>query len=118
MVYWPPRKRENCPDFLDISLSTSLDAAGTTEAAKGILEIQERRLAKTFISRIQLELGDLETARTMLENQLANYPDPDKIRENDLFGVSLPYHRAGLMENAAGDFSVAFKKFADPQISA
>ena len=107
-----PREKEKTA-LIDISLSTSLDAAGTTEAAKGFSEIQEIRLAKTFISRIQLELGDLETARTMLENQLANYPDPDKIRENDLFGVSLLYHRAGLMENAAGDFSVAFKKFAD-----
>ena len=98
--------------LVDISLSKSLDAATATQAAKGFSESQEKRLAETFISRIQLELGNLQMSRTELEKQLKEYPSPENVNEKDLYGVSLLYHRAGLLENGVGNFAGAFEKFA------
>jgi len=98
--------------LIDISVTTSLDAAGATQAAKGFSESQEKRLAQTFISRIQLELGNLKISRLELENQLKNYPLPDKVKEKDLYGVSLLYHRAGLLDNGVGNLAGAFERFA------
>ncbi|MEZ4604928.1 MAG: hypothetical protein R2861_16460 [Desulfobacterales bacterium] len=117
MVYWPPRKRENCPDFLDISLSTSLDAAGTTEAAKGILEIQERRLAKPLFPGLN---SAILKQRTRCLRKPAGNHILIRIKSVKTTSLASPSRITGpgLMENAAGDFSVAFKKFADPQISA
>jgi len=98
--------------LVDISFSTSLDAASVTHAAKGFSESQEKRLAETFISRIQLELGNLEISSHELEKQLEDYPSPETVKEKDLYGVSLLYHRAGLLENGVGNFAGAFEKFA------
>ncbi|MEA2059812.1 MAG: CHAT domain-containing protein [Thermodesulfobacteriota bacterium] len=98
--------------LIDISLSTSLDAASATQAAKGFSRAQEKRLAETFISRIQLELGNLKMSQKELEKQLTNYPFPEAVQEKDYFGVSLLYHRAGLLDNGTGRFAGAFDKFA------
>jgi len=98
--------------LINISISTSLDAASATQAAKGFSESQEKRLAKTFISRIQLELGHLEISRLELKKQLKDYPNPETVQTKDLYGVSLLYHRAALLDNAVGDFESAFENFA------
>lgn len=106
----PAKKKKQA--LIDISVSTSLDAAAATQAARGFSKIQEKRLAETFISRIGLELGNIQTARIELAKQLKQYPQPEKVPEKDLYGVSLLYHRAGLLDNAMGDFADAFEKFA------
>ncbi|MBC2716232.1 MAG: tetratricopeptide repeat protein [Desulfobacteraceae bacterium] len=98
--------------LIDISVSTSLDASSATQAAKGFSATQEKRLAETFISRIQLELGHLETSRNELVKQLRQYPDPESVNEKDRYGVSLLYHRAALLDNAVGNYLNAFEKFA------
>ncbi len=107
-----PEKKEK-KALINLSLTASLDKTSATQAAKGFSEIQEKRLAWTFISRIQLELGNLETAKTQLEKQLAQYPPHKSVGEKDRYGVSLLYHRAGLLANATGDNEAAFDQFAE-----
>ncbi|HKK91413.1 MAG TPA: hypothetical protein VJ936_08430, partial [Desulfobacteraceae bacterium] len=97
--------------LIDISLSSSLDEMSATQAAKGFSRDQEKRLAETFISRIQLELGNLKLSREELEKQLMAYPSPETVGNKDLFGVSLLYHRAGLLDSGTGDFAGAFENF-------
>ncbi|PIP40272.1 MAG: hypothetical protein COX19_06080 [Desulfobacterales bacterium CG23_combo_of_CG06-09_8_20_14_all_51_8] len=98
--------------LINLSYKTSLDAATTTQAAKGFSAVQERRLAETFLSRIELELGHLRSSRQALEKQLKDVPSADKVTENDRFGVSLLYHRSGLLDHATGNDPAAFEKFA------
>ena len=105
-----PVEKENHA-LINISVSTSLDAASATQAAKGFSESQEKRLAETFISRIQLELGHLDLSRKELEKQLKDYPNPETVQVKNQYGVSLLYHRAGLLDNAIGNFESAFEKF-------
>ncbi len=106
-----PEKKEK-QGLIDISFQTTLDTAGATEAAHGFSEIQEKRLADAFISRIHLELGDLETARAHIDKQLAQYEINAAVDEKDQYGVALLYHRAGLLAHAMGDYETAWARFA------
>jgi CHAT domain-containing protein/Tol biopolymer transport system component/Tfp pilus assembly protein PilF/TPR repeat protein len=98
--------------LVSLSLSTSLDEASATKAAKGFTAEQEKRLAETFISRIHLELGNLSLSRSEIEKQLKYYPLNAKVSKKDLYGVALLYHRAGLLSNAVRDYSQAIDQFA------
>ncbi|MDZ7830501.1 MAG: tetratricopeptide repeat protein [Desulfobacterales bacterium] len=105
------KKKKNQALF-DISFQTALDTAGATEAAHGFSEVQEKRLAETFIARIRLELGDLAAARAHIDKQLDEYPMGDTVSENDRYGVALLYHRAGLLAHAMDEPETAFDRFA------
>src|SRR6056297_272831 len=105
-----PQKKEK-QALIDISFQTSLDTAGATKAAHGFSEIQEKRLAEAFISRIHLELGEIEAARTHIDKQLAEYPIGDPVADNDRYGVALLYHRAGLLAHAMADYETALDRF-------
>ncbi len=109
----PEKQEKEKSGLIGISVSTSLDAAGATQAAHGFSEAQEKRLADTFISRIQLELGHLRDARRELDARVQEYVDLEKIAEADQYGVSLLHHRAGLMAYADKDPAEAFDRFAD-----
>ena len=111
-TYGVPKPEEQKKQALiNISVQTALDAEGATEAARGFSEAQERRLAEAFISRIHLELGELDTARLFLEKQLAEYPINAEVAEKDRYGVALLYHRAGLLAHAMGDKEPALSRF-------
>ncbi len=106
-----PKKREK-QALLDVSVTTALDAASATQAAGGFTKDQEIRLAETFVSRIQLELGNVDQAQKELDKQLIAYPSPDMVKEKDRYGVSLLTHRSGLMDSAGQNVADAFDKFA------
>jgi len=106
-----PEKKEK-QALIDISFQTALDTEGATEAAHGFSEVQEKRLAETFISRIHLELGDLSAARIHIDKQLSEYPMGEAVSDNDRYGVALLYHRAGLLAHAMGEPETAFERFA------
>ncbi len=108
----PEKKKKKKQALFDISFQTALDTAGATEAAHGFSELQEKRLAETFIARIRLELGDLKAARAHIDKQLDEYPMGDTVSENDLYGVALLYHRAGLLAHAMDESETAFDRFA------
>jgi len=98
--------------LIDIKVQTALDAGAATQAARGFSEAQEKRLAHAFLSRIALELGDLDTARKDLEAQLAEYPIGADVSEADRYGVALLYHRAALAAHALGDEEAAWDRFS------
>ncbi len=108
----PEKKKKKKQALFDISFQTALDTSGATEAAHGFSEVQEKRLAETFIARIRLELGDLAAARAHIDKQLDEYPMGDTVSENDRYGVALLYHRAGLLAHAMDEPETAFDRFA------
>ena len=87
------KKKTNA--LVDIHLNLYLNKTDTSQAAYGFSYEQEKRLCETFISRIQLELGDIRAAQAALKIQLEQYPITKQLNSNDLYGVSLLYHRAG-----------------------
>ncbi|MGM0452336.1 MAG: CHAT domain-containing protein [Thermodesulfobacteriota bacterium] len=107
-----PEKKQQSDALLDFSFQTAMSADSATEAAQGFSEDQEKRLARTFIARIHLELGELESARTDMEKQLKPYPMGKTVSESDRYGVALLYHRAGLLARAGGELDTAFDRFA------
>ncbi len=94
----PPKKdtREQSA-LVSLTLDVALDKTGATQALYGFSEEQEKRLAETFEARIQTELGALELAEDAVRREWARYPQGKPIREEDLYGVSLLAHRAGLL---------------------
>ncbi|MFH1102682.1 MAG: CHAT domain-containing protein [Pseudomonadota bacterium] len=94
-----------------IDLRMAVDESDTTEAGKGFSKEQEKRLAESFIARISLELGDVNSAEKALMEQLAFYQTKQQISDRDAFGVSLLYHRAGHINSAKGDWTGAFNHF-------
>ncbi len=108
----PEKSKKEKKGLVEISIATSLDETATTQAARGFSKAQEKRLAETFISRIALELGNPVLSRIELEKQLQAYPSPDSVKEKDLYGASLLFHRAGLLENGTGNIKKAFEYFA------
>lgn len=108
----PEEKEKERDGLLGISVSTSFDSATATQAAWGFTKDQEKRLAETFLSRIALELGYLSLSQVELEKQIKAYASPDEVKEKDLYGVSLLFHRAGLLANGTGDVENAFAYFA------
>ena len=103
------KKKSNA--LVDISLNLYLNKTNTSQAAYGFSHEQEQRLCETFISRIRLELGDLKAAQTELYKQLEQYPIKKTIDSNDLYGVSLLYHRAGHLAFALNENLDALKYF-------
>ncbi|MBA4366033.1 MAG: hypothetical protein C0403_00135 [Desulfobacterium sp.] len=97
--------------LLDLSLEVALDKKGATQASHGFSLIQEKRLISTFLIRIGIELGDLVPAEKEIQKQLAEYPLAQKIEDKDLYGVSLLYHRAGLLSAARKQYKEAFSHF-------
>ncbi len=97
-----PAKRSG--GLVEISATVSLDKGGSTDAAFGFTAEQEKRLAETYLARIQSELGDPSTALVLLKNQLNRYPsDIKKIAVKDLYGVTLLSHRIAHIDYALGD---------------
>jgi CHAT domain-containing protein/Tfp pilus assembly protein PilF len=97
--------------LLDFTLQVYLNKTNTSMAAYGFSKEQETRLCETFISRIKLELGHLQYAKAVLEKQFAQYPLTKPIKPNDLYGVSLLYHRAGHLAFALNEKKNAMKYF-------
>lgn len=105
------KKGEDKEGLMDLSLAVALDKKDATQAAHGFSLIQEKRLIAAFLSRINIELGNVIPAEEQIRKQLAEYP-PDKIIEDqDLYGVSLLYHRAGLLSAARKQYKEAFSHF-------
>ncbi|MFC1867645.1 CHAT domain-containing protein [Thermodesulfobacteriota bacterium] len=102
-----PRKKA----VISLALDIELDKTGSTQAMYGFSALQEERLAEAFISRIQVELGNLRGAREAIKQQLYQYPPGKPVSNKDLYGVSLLYHRAGHLDYALKDPLEAFDHF-------
>ena len=98
---------------MSLTLDVSLDETTASQAMYGFSPEQEKRLAQAFISRIEIELGRLGPAQAALEQQLIMYPSGGPLPDKDLYGVSLLYHRAGLLSYARQDPLKAFNRFRD-----
>ncbi|MDY7036058.1 MAG: tetratricopeptide repeat protein, partial [Thermodesulfobacteriota bacterium] len=96
---------------ISLALDISLDEASSSQAMYGFSAEQEKRLANAFISRIQIELGQLVPAQEALKRQLALYPPGVQVPDKDLYGLSLLYHRAGHLAFALRDRGEAFENF-------
>ncbi|MFO7839389.1 MAG: CHAT domain-containing protein [Desulfosalsimonadaceae bacterium] len=105
------REKKEKEGLFAISLQTSMDEGSATRAAHGFSRVQEKRLARAFLSRIALETGDLQTARENLQPQLAQYPISASVAEKDRYGVALLYHRAGLVAHAEKEYERAWERF-------
>ena len=111
----PASKREGRDKkaVMSLTLDVSLDETTASQAMYGFSPEQEKRLAQAFISRIEIELGRLGPAQAALEQQLIMYPSGGPLPDKDLYGVSLLYHRAGLISYARQDPLKAFNRFRD-----
>ncbi len=105
------KKKKAEEGLINLDLQVSIDKTGSTAAGRGFSVEQEKRLAETFISRIYLELGRLAPAESAIEKQLKVYKQGIKISDSDLFGVSLLFHRAGLIATSRKNFHKAFEYF-------
>jgi len=97
--------------LINLDLQVALDKTGATSAGHGFSVDQEKRLAEAFTSRIFLELGKVRMAEEFLEKQIAGYKEDEKIADEDLFGVSLLLHRAGLIAVSERKYHEAFSYF-------
>ncbi|MGM0425621.1 MAG: tetratricopeptide repeat protein [Thermodesulfobacteriota bacterium] len=97
--------------LMSISLDIALDKTTATQATYGFTADQEKRLARTYISRIAVELGKLGPAETDMEAVLSVYASQPVIPEADIYGTSLLYHRAGHLAYALHDPVNAFHRF-------
>ena len=107
----PEPEKKPSGALLNLSLELSADALDTSGAARGFTADQERRLVQVFRYRIALELGDIGTADTAIRSQLTPYAETGSIRTADRYGVSLLYHRAGLVAAARGRIDAAVEDF-------
>ncbi len=98
--------------LFNIAPRVAIDEKNATEAAYGFTKDQEERLAKTFIARIDVELGNLSSAENTFQAMLQEYPKDREIDEKDLFGVGLLWHRAAHISNAQLDLKTAYERFA------
>jgi len=105
------KQKKEKEGLLDISLEVAIDKKGATQAAHGFSLIQEKRLISAFLARINIELGNLLPAEKAIQTQLAEYPLGGKVDDKDLYGVSLLYHRAGLLSAARKKYKDAFINF-------
>ncbi|MBW2218237.1 MAG: tetratricopeptide repeat protein, partial [Deltaproteobacteria bacterium] len=105
------KKKKAEEGLISLDLQISIDKTGSTAAGRGFSVEQEKRLAEAFISRINLELGRPAPAEAAIEKQLTVYKQGMKISDSDLFGVSLLFHRAGLIANSGKDYHKAFEHF-------
>ncbi len=108
----PKAPKSKGEGLLSIRADVALDGVGGTAAAFGFSPEQERRLAETFIARIDSERGDLASARQLLERQLASYAKDDDLDDGDLFGVALLLHRLAHLDQAQGNYARAFARVA------
>jgi len=97
--------------LISVSLDLSLDKVSSSQAMYGFSPDQEVRLAQAFMARIKTELGQLIPARDAILKQLSNYPVGRSIPDEDLYGVSLLYHRAGHLSYAGRKPTEAFNQF-------
>ena len=97
--------------LMDITLNIYLNKTDTSNASYGFSKKQEKRLCETFIARIRLELGNLKAAQADLKKQLEQYPLTKPVSPNDLYGVSLLYHRAGHLAYAMNENKNGIKYF-------
>ncbi len=102
------RKSKSDGGLFSLDISQAMDKSTATEFAHGFTREQEIRIAEAFLSRIHTELGDLGVAEQAIDAQLAEYPMNRQIREKDLYGVSLVYHRAAHLKTALGKLDEAF----------
>lgn len=107
----PPVDTENTGALLNLSFQVALDGGDATGAARGFTAEQEKRLARVFVHRIALEMGEVESAGDAIRSQLSPYAEAGAIRESDRYGVSLLYHRAGLVDAARRQHPSAFDDF-------
>ncbi|MDB9823034.1 tetratricopeptide repeat protein [Deltaproteobacteria bacterium] len=105
-----PERRKKA--LISLAFDVDLDETGSTSALYGFSSEQEERLAEAFISRIEIEMGNLVPSREILKEQLDRYPPEDPVSDKDLYGVSLLYHRAGHLDYALRDSSKAFDNFS------
>jgi CHAT domain-containing protein/Tfp pilus assembly protein PilF len=112
---YPPKSKapaRRSGGLVAVSANVALDKGGSTDAAFGFSAEQEKRLAETYLARIQSELGEPAAADLLLKNQLARYPDDiKKIAVQDLYGVSLLSHRTAHIDYALGDLDGATRGF-------
>ena len=102
--------RQKKEGLINLSFDVALDETASTSALYGFTEDQEIRLAGSFISRIEIELGDIEPSKRVIDEQLSAYK-PGEIPEKDLYGVSLLYHRSGHLGYILDKPADAFSKF-------
>ena len=106
-----PRRNRRSQGLISISLDVALAEQTASQAQYGFSPVQEKRLARAFITRIQTELGRLQPARMAAAEQLKAYPQGRAIPEKDLFGVSLLLHRSAHLESAQGNSTLACRSF-------
>jgi len=99
--------------LLEVSFDVALDKTTASQAMYGFSPEQEKRLARTYISRIQVELNRLKPAQTHMKTILSPYKGQPLIPEADQYGVSLLYHRAGLLDYALKEPDQAFEHFRE-----
>ncbi|MFH2219462.1 MAG: tetratricopeptide repeat protein [Pseudomonadota bacterium] len=110
--YGVPRQTKKQADALvSLSFQIAMEDTAATQAAHGFSADQEKRLAQVFISRIHVELGELEPAEIAMREQLEQYPPDKPVSGRDRYGVSLLFHRAGLLAAAQGRPLEAFHHF-------
>ena len=108
----PKKSKSQGGGLVSVNLSVALDQAGATSAAFGFSAEQERRLAETYLARINAELGDPAAALAMLRRQLARYPQEiTKVAPGDRFGLGLLSHRVAHLEHALADDASAAAGF-------
>jgi len=97
--------------LIRIDVQTALNEPGATQSGKGFSKTQEKRLAEAFMSRISIELGEIETARKTINSQTASYAEGQPVSDADAYGVALLFHRAGHLAASQKDWKKAYDNF-------
>jgi CHAT domain-containing protein/Tol biopolymer transport system component len=105
------KKEQRKKGLISISLDIALEKQTATQAQYGFSAVQEKRLARAFISRIQTELSRFQPARQAANEQLQSYPSGKAIPDKDIFGVSLLLHRSAHLERAGNNLDLACQRF-------
>ncbi len=98
--------------LISVNLQVALDDVTATQAMDGFSPEQEIRLARTFVTRIDTELGRIAEARKNLEAQLPEDTDPGATPAGRQFGTGLALHRAAHLAYAAQNPVAAFERFS------
>lgn len=105
-----PAKKKKA--LIRIDTEVAVDDVTSSKATQGFTINQEKRLINAFLSRIHIELGEIGPALEDINSQLKSFPPEKEISASDMFGVSLLYHRAALLNYAMKRYPKAFDQFA------
>lgn len=107
----PKKKTLKKEGLISITADVALDDKSASQGAFGFSHAQEKRLCEAFLTRIHMEFDETRSALTRTESELKAYSEMDQIIPKEMHGVSLLYHKAGMLSFSENRMDRAFGCF-------